>query len=354
MENPKLIKVPFANEDLTKITDFPVNPTSDEVVSQSQGWKEIYSQPLAGGGKAPERNQFNGLFNWLTTLLFFTQKGFVFRYDENQDYYAPAIVWDEGELYLCRQDVSVGNTYHKPSTDVAPFNYWISLKEYFKQSIPVNEKTITIKQKSGNSVTSVNFNTNEANNKELTLPDIGGGILTIKYNGQVIDTFSANSNENKTVEISADLIPIGTVQAFAGTNLPSGWLWCDGNDYSTTDYAQLFAVIGYKFGGSGSTFKTPNLAERFIEGTNGTPGIYKDAGLPNITGTIGTDDRTVKGNSGCFYEATRDADTGSTGTEYGYRTYFDASKGGSEIYGKSNTVQPKSITMKYIIKAVVG
>jgi DNA modification methylase len=32
-----------------------------------------------------------------------------------------------------------------------------------------------------------------------------------------------------------------------------GWLKCDGRGLSTTDYNFLFQVIGYKFGGSGST-----------------------------------------------------------------------------------------------------
>jgi microcystin-dependent protein len=41
-----------------------------------------------------------------------------------------------------------------------------------------------------------------------------------------------------------------------------GWLKCDGRGLSTTDYNFLFQVIGYKFGGSGSTFNLPDAEGR--------------------------------------------------------------------------------------------
>jgi hypothetical protein len=43
---------------------------------------------------------------------------------------------------------------------------------------------------------------------------------------------------------------------------PTGWLICDGAGYSTTTYANLFAAIGYTFGGSGGTFNVPNFKAR--------------------------------------------------------------------------------------------
>lgn len=39
-----------------------------------------------------------------------------------------------------------------------------------------------------------------------------------------------------------------------------GWLVCDGRALSTSQYNLLFQVIGYQFGGSGSTFQLPNPA----------------------------------------------------------------------------------------------
>lgn len=37
------------------------------------------------------------------------------------------------------------------------------------------------------------------------------------------------------------------------------WLICDGTGYNTTDYPGLFGVIGYTYGGSGTTFKVPDM-----------------------------------------------------------------------------------------------
>ena len=39
-----------------------------------------------------------------------------------------------------------------------------------------------------------------------------------------------------------------------------GWLKCDGRSISTAQYNLLFQVIGYQFGGSGSSFQLPNPA----------------------------------------------------------------------------------------------
>lgn len=58
-----------------------------------------------------------------------------------------------------------------------------------------------------------------------------------------------------------DYVPVGTVQDFAGSTAPSGWLLCYGQAISRTTYAALFAVIGTAFGtGDGSTtFNVPDM-----------------------------------------------------------------------------------------------
>ena len=82
-------------------------------------------------------------------------------------------------------------------------------------------------------------------------------------------------------------VPAGTMQMFAGNTIPAGWLLCDGSAVSRTDYAKLFSAIGTIYGaGDGSTtFTLPNLIDRFLQGS-ATAGTYKEAGLPNITGSI--------------------------------------------------------------------
>lgn len=59
--------------------------------------------------------------------------------------------------------------------------------------------------------------------------------------------------------------PSGVILPFGGSTIPTGYLLCDGTTgLSTTTYAALFAVIGYTYGGSGSTFNLPDLRGRVL------------------------------------------------------------------------------------------
>lgn len=64
-------------------------------------------------------------------------------------------------------------------------------------------------------------------------------------------------------------IPPSTIFPYAGTavsSAPDGWLFCDGSSYGTATYPNLFAVIGYSYGGSGASFTVPDLRGRVIAG----------------------------------------------------------------------------------------
>lgn len=58
--------------------------------------------------------------------------------------------------------------------------------------------------------------------------------------------------------------PVGGVEMFAGANVPSGWLVCDGRAVSRSTYSTLFNVIGTAYGsGDGSTtFNLPDFRDR--------------------------------------------------------------------------------------------
>ena len=64
-------------------------------------------------------------------------------------------------------------------------------------------------------------------------------------------------------------MPVGAVAPYAGNQVPSGWLQCNGAAVSRTAYADLFAAIGTVFGaGDGAlTFNLPDLRNEFIRGT---------------------------------------------------------------------------------------
>jgi len=67
---------------------------------------------------------------------------------------------------------------------------------------------------------------------------------------------------------SGALVPSGGVTAYAGTSLPTGWLWCYGQSIARVgDYATLFAAIGTTYGTvDGNTFNVPDLRGRAVAG----------------------------------------------------------------------------------------
>ena len=84
-------------------------------------------------------------------------------------------------------------------------------------------------------------------------------------------------------------VPIGTMLPYAGGEVPEGFLLCNGASLSRTEYPELFAAIGDRWGSdSSSTFKLPDTHHRFFEGTTvlSEIGQYVQAGLPNIPGQI--------------------------------------------------------------------
>lgn len=83
------------------------------------------------------------------------------------------------------------------------------------------------------------------------------------------------TNEWESVYLppTGDTYPIGAYAFIAGEKAPTGWLRCDGQAVSRTEYAGLFNVIGTTYGaGDGSTtFNLPNvnLGNRTLVGSSG-------------------------------------------------------------------------------------
>ena len=89
---------------------------------------------------------------------------------------------------------------------------------------------------------------------------------------------------------------IGVVLAWSGaaSNIPVGYLLCDGSAVSRTTYSGLFAAIGTTNGaGNGSsTFNLPDLRDKFIVGASSSTGDTTYPGVsPAATG--GNADATV-------------------------------------------------------------
>jgi microcystin-dependent protein len=94
------------------------------------------------------------------------------------------------------------------------------------------------------------------------------------FRGDDITEFSPATRdlfENRDRELELSLIningaiPVGGVTMFGGllAAIPFNYLPCDGRTLDTTEFADLFNVIGYRYGGSGAIFNLP-LAVDYI------------------------------------------------------------------------------------------
>lgn len=131
-----------------------------------------------------------------------------------------------------------------------------------------------------------------------------------------------------------------------------GWLLCDGSSYLQSDYPALFECLGTKFGGDETHFNVPDLRGKFLQmvSTDSVVGEMKDAGLPNITGTVHWAHAFVASASGAYKAgANTDEYYGSTKESHPNNLSFDASRS-SSIYGNSDTVQPPSLMSNVFIK----
>ena len=156
------------------------------------------------------------------------------------------------------------------------------------------------------------------------------------------------------IEAYKNPIPTGAVFPFAGITAPEGFLLCNGQEVSRFTYAKLYEVIGdtYGAGDGATTFDLPNLIDRFIEGTESSVGQALNAGIPNIAAGFTAytyQNGTPSGKMKSTITNTNQVQTGG-GNDRTFVTFnLDASRD-SNVYGKSDTVQPPAVKMLYIIK----
>lgn len=77
-------------------------------------------------------------------------------------------------------------------------------------------------------------------------------------------------------------VPIGTILESSGNIAPTGYLICDGNEYSRELYADLFSVIGTKYGsGNGqTTFNLPLITDKMLPNVEYMTGRRHTDGRP--------------------------------------------------------------------------
>lgn len=100
--------------------------------------------------------------------------------------------------------------------------------------------------------------------------------------------------------------PAGTVKmCISNSNIPVGYILCNGGSYTTTDYPNLFTAIGYTYGGAGTSFNVPNFESYFPIGGNGV----------NANGNPTSNYATGNGTSGATNTFSTTANFGGSTTE---------------------------------------
>ena len=131
---------------------------------------------------------------------------------------------------------------------------------------------------------------------ELSVP-----IITSDTNFNQIPTITANS-----IIYNVATSPAGTVKmCISNTNIPAGYILCNGGAYTTTDYPNLFNAIQYTYGGSGSSFNVPNFESYFPIGGNGV----------NASGCATSNYATGNNTSGATNTFSTTANFGGSATE---------------------------------------
>lgn len=256
---PALLARPFA--DAGNRRQIPESTGDSGRASLATGFPPETQLPLTAGGIAPNRLDFNGAFNMVSSMLFWAQSGGQWKYAPDLGYTSPAIVFHNGNLWWCLKENGPENAegVREPGTN----------DEYWEEFI-----------------------------RALGGMSTGGGSV-----------FGS---------------PVGTVIMYYGTVAPEGYLACDGKEFDVTEYPGLFAHLGLNrtpnFQGLAPRGYDPQGTVD-PQGTSRGIGSKQDCALERMTGWIKA---TVQGSGQEQYSDGRlitnsdigSGDTGEKGGEY--------------------------------------
>lgn len=176
-------------------------------------------------------------------------------------------------------------------------------------------------------------------------------LITSETSSYSSSVATLNQSVSELLSLREFFIPTGTIIISQSSDIPAGFLLCDGSELEINEYNDLYQVLGTTYGQTDSTtFCIPDLRDKTVwgSGTSTVLGETLDAGLPNIEGHF-----TVSGGygghrDGAFYNwGSSDCNQNYGGSGAGWG--FDASKSNS-IYGNSSTVQPPAVVTNFVIK----
>ena len=155
-----------------------------------------------------------------------------------------------------------------------------------------------------------------------------------------IDAYTKQESDNKfalKTELT-DGLPIGAYLSYPSQKtIPAGFLIADGRSLKKSEYAELFNVLGYIYGGSGENFNLPNFSDgkfmRSIGGNAATLGVVQQDEIKSHSHGIGQQPGIGQSNNG------------GTGGFVGQNSYMQSGATGG------NETRPYNMAVVVIIKA---
>ena len=194
--------------------------------------------------------------------------------------------------------------------------------------------------------TTADVNAGADNTKYVTSDSLSGSTYDKNYSNSYTLNDSNTVATSKAVHDAALVtrVPTGTIVAFAGSVIPSGWLECNGAAISTS-YSALRSLVGTN---------TPDLRDRFIRGKSSSRSVRstQEDAVQRVTGNIlGVSESFGAGGtaSGAFYKSgsryTAGTPSNVDGSNAG-NVYFDNAR---QVRVSSET-RPRNMALYYIIK----
>lgn len=138
-----------------------------------------------------------------------------------------------------------------------------------------------------------------------------------------IDAYNKQESDERYAQKSdvTDGLKIGSYLLWSSQSVtPAGFVVCDGRSLKKSEYAELFTVIGYTYGGSGDDFNIPNFSDgKFMRGIGGNAaalGQVQQDEIKSHTHGVGQQPgigQSNNGGSGPFAGSNNHIQSGATG-----------------------------------------
>ena len=194
---------------------------------------------------------------------------------------------------------------------------------------------------------------------------VANGVASLNNLGKVpidqlpkIDTYTKAESDTRYIqkENMPSSLPTGAYVLYSSnSNIPSGFLWCDGSALDKTAYAKLFSVIGYTYGQNGDKFLLPNFSDgKFMRSTGGNAaalGIPQGDAIRNITGAFLNPVPHYYKNDvfGAFFKGTVNSTKTQLNTDNG-SNISEINMDASKVVPTANENRPLNMSVVVLIK----